>query len=260
MKVTLRRVVRSEWTKLRALRATWIVLGVTGLLVIGLAVAVGWSQHRATGRGEPPPTTGAAVGGALLGVDLLALVIGVFGVLAMTGEYASGLIRATLAAVPRRLPVLWAKAIALVGVSAPVMLAACLAALLASRLFLGPAGPSLGQPAVVRAAAGAAAATVAMGLIGLGIGAMLRHTAASITVLVVGMLIIPALLPAILPHSARDTVLPYVPTAAAQAMYSVGSGDNPFTALAPAAGAAVLAGWVALVLAGGAVVLRRRDA
>jgi hypothetical protein len=260
MKVTLPRVIHAEWTKLRGLRSTWIVLAGTALLVVGLAAAAGWSQHQDISKGGTPPDTAGTVGAALLGIDLLSLVIGVFGVLLMTGEYSSGLIRATLAAVPRRLPVLWAKAVALVAVAAPVMIAACLAALLASHAFLGVHGASLGDRGVLRAVFGAAAAAVATGLLGLGIGAILRHTAGAVTTLIAGTLVVPALLPLALPHSVRDHVVPYSPTAAAQAMYAIGTGNNPFKVLSPAGGALVLAAWIALVLAGGATVLHRRDA
>jgi ABC-2 type transport system permease protein len=260
VRVTLPRVIRAEWTKLRALRSTWIVLTITALLVVGLAAAAGGAQHRDVSKGAPPPTTAEVVGAALLGIDLLSLVIGVLGVLLMTGEYSSGLIRATVAAVPRRLPVLWAKAVVLVGVAAPVMVAACLAAVLASHAFLGADGASLGDRSVLRAVFGAAGAAVATGLLGLGVGATLRHTAGAITTLVAGTLVVPALLPAVLPHSVQDHVVPYSPTAAAQAMYAIGTGNNPFKVLPPAGGAIVLAVWIAVVLAGGAAVLHRRDA
>lgn len=260
MTVTLPRVVHAEWTKLRALRSTWIVLIGTGLLVVVLAGATGWAQHRDISQGGAPPTTAEAVGAALLGIDLLALVIGVFGVLLMTGEYSSGLIRATLAAVPRRLPLLWAKAIVLVAVAAVVMVAACLAALLASHAFLGAAGARLGDHGVLRAAFGAAGAAVGTGLLGLGIGAILRHTAGAITTLIAATLVVPALLPVVIPHSWRDHITPYSPTAAAQAMYQMGNGNNPFKVLSPGGGALVLALWIAVVLAIGAAILYRRDA
>jgi ABC-2 type transport system permease protein len=260
MRVTLPRVIHAEWTKLRALRSTWIVLTGTALLIVGLAAVAGWTQHRDISKGAAPPTTAEAVGAALLGIDLLSLVIGVFGVLLMTGEYSSGLIRATLTAVPRRLPVLWGKALALVAVAAPVMVAACLAALLASHAFLGADGASLGDRGVLRAVFGAAGAAVATGLLGLGVGTILRHTAGAITTLIAGTLIVPALLPVVLPHSVRDHIVPYSPTGAAQAMYAIGAGSNPFKVLSPAGGAIVLAVWIALVLAGGAAVLCRRDA
>lgn len=255
MRITFPRVIRAEWTKLRALRSTWIVLGATALLVAGLGGLVGWVQHRAA----TPPTRAEAVGGALLGVDLLSMVVGVFGVLQMSGEYGSGLIRATLTAVPRRLPVLAAKAVVQLAVTAPVMVVACLGALLASRAFLGADGQSLGDPTVLRAGFGAAAAAVATGLLGLGVGTILRHTAAAITTLVAAALVIPAVLQAALPQSVVDRFMPYVYTVAGQSMYAVG-GDNPFKILSPAAGAGVAALWVVATLVAGAVVLHRRDA
>jgi ABC-2 type transport system permease protein len=89
---------------------------------------------------------------------------------------------------------------------------------------------------------------------------MLRHTAGAITTLVAATLVVPALLPVVLPHSVEDSVAPYSPTAAAQAMYAIGTGNNPFKVLSPAGGAGVLAVWIVVVLAGGAAVLRRRDA
>src|SRR5262249_51667277 len=140
-----------------------------------------------------------------------------------------------------------------------VMVAACLAALLASHAFLGADGASLGDRSVLRAACGAAGAAVATGLLGLGVGVVLRHTAGAVTTLIAGTLVVPALLPVVLPHSARDHVVPYSPTAAARAMYAIGTGNTPFKVLSPAGGALVLAIWIAVVLAGGAAVLYRRD-
>jgi ABC-2 type transport system permease protein len=256
MRVTLPRVIHAEWTKLRALRSTWTVLGATSLLVVVFAGIVAWNQNRDAGN---PPSTADAVSGALLGIDLVSLVIGVFGVLLMSGEYGSGLIRATLAAVPRRLPVLWAKALVLSAVTAPVLLLTCLASLAVSRAFLGAGGPSLGDPAVLRAAFGAAGAAAGTGLLGLAVGTLLRHTAGAITTLVAAMLVIPALLPVALPDSVEKHIVPYVPTAAGQAMYSLGD-TNPFEMLSPGGGALVLGVWVVALLAGGAAVLHRRDA
>jgi hypothetical protein len=156
--------------------------------------------------------------------------------------------------------VLWAKAIVLIAIATPVMFLACLSALLLNQAFLGSDGASIGDPGVARALVGAAVAPVAMGVFGLGIGAMLRHTAAGITTYVVTVLVLPALLPAALPQSVGDDVLPYLPTVASQAMYSLSSSENPFRTFSPGASALVLAVWVVVVLAGGASVLARRDA
>lgn len=256
-RVTFGRVVRSEWTKLRALRSTWIMLGGVTVLVVALAGVVGWTAAR---EHEAAPTVAEAVGRAFFGIDLFSLVIGGFGVLLVTGEYRSGLIRATLTAVPRRLPVLAAKAVVLVAATTPVMLAVCFASFLVSQAFVDAGDRvTLGDPEVLRATFGAAAAPVALSLLGLGLGAVLRHTAGAITAYVAAILVVPLLLPAVVPDSAEEAVMPYVPTYAAVAMYDAG-GNAPYDQLSPAVSALVVAGWVVLLLAAGTAVLHRRDA
>ena len=258
-RVTLGGVFRSEWTKLRTLRSTWITLGAAALLTVGLSAAFGYGYNGAIQAGEVQPTTAEGLDVAFLALDLYALVIGVFGVLQMSGEYGSGMIRASLAAVPRRLPVLWAKALVLVAVTGVLSLVVCLASFLVSQAFAGSHGAALGDPGVARAILGAAAYPVAMGLLGLGLGAILRHTATALTVFVAALLIVPGLLPAALSEKVEDTVMPYVPVVAAQAMYAIEPG-GPFKMLSPGAGGAVLAAYVTAVLAGGAALLWRRDA
>jgi ABC-2 type transport system permease protein len=258
-RVTLGRVARSEWTKLRTLRSTWITLGAAALLTVGLSAAFGYGYNGAIQAGEVQPTTAEGIDVAFLGLDLYALVIGVFGLLQMSGEYGSGVIRASLAAVPRRLPVLWAKALILVAVTGVLSLVVCLASFLVGQAFAGSYGAALSDPGVPRAILGAAAYPVAMGLLGLGLGAILRHTATAITVFVTALLVIPGLLPAALSEKLEDTVMPYVPVVAGQAMYALEPG-GPFKMLSPGAGAAVLAAYVIAILAGGAALLWRRDA
>jgi hypothetical protein len=258
-KITFGRVVRSEWTKLRSLRSTWIILGATALLTIGLAGAIGRGEAMSVHGGEPAPSVADAVSAAFLPIDFFVLVIGVFGVLQMSGEYGTGLIRATLTAVPRRLPVLGAKALVQVAVTGPVMAMVSLASFLVCQAFLGDGGASLSDPGVPGAIVGAAACPVIMGLLGLGIGTMVRHTAGAITTLAAGLLIAPVLLGPVLPGDREDDIMKYVPTIAGQAMYSVDGGGGPFETLSPGASTAVLVGWAVLMLAGGAAVLRRRD-
>jgi ABC-2 type transport system permease protein len=258
-RVTLGGVLRSEWTKLRTLRSTWITLGAAALLTVGLSAAFGYGYNGAIQAGEVQPTTAEGLDVAFLALDLYALVIGVFGVLQMSGEYSSGMIRASLAAVPRRLPLLWAKALVLVAVTGMLSLAVCLASFLVSQAFAGNQGAALSDPGVPPAILGAAAYPVAMGLLGLGLGAILRHTATAITGFVAALLIVPGLLPAALSKSAEDAVMPYVPVVAAQAMYALEPG-GPFKLLSRGAGGAVLAAYVTAVLAGGAALLWGRDA
>jgi ABC-2 type transport system permease protein len=258
-RVTLGRVIRSEWTKLRTLRSTWITLGAAALLTVGLSAAFGHGYQGAIEAGEVQPTTAEGLDVAFLGLDLYALVIGVFGILQMSGEYGSGLIRASLAAVPRRLPVLWAKALLLLAVIGVLSLVVCLASFLVSQAFAGSHGAALSDPGVPRAILGAAAYPVAIGLLGLGLGAILRHTAIAITVFVATLLVLPAMLEAALSKAAQDTVMPYVPVVAGQAMYAL-EPSGPFKMLSAGAGGAVLAAYVLAVLAAGAALLRRRDA
>jgi hypothetical protein len=241
-RVTYPRVVRSEWTKLCALRSTWVVLAVVALLPAVLAAAIGARTHRAT------------LGDAFFGVDVSSLLLGVFGILTITGEYGSGLIRATFAAVPRRVPVLTAKALVLAGLSLPVLLAASTAAFWLNRSFAG--GSPAAEPGALRVTIGAAAAPVVLALLGLAMGSLVRHTAAAITLNVLTMLVLPAVLQAVLPRGPADDVVRYVPVAAAQALYAA---DNPFRMLSPGSAVLVLAGWLALLLTAGATVLRRRD-
>jgi ABC-2 type transport system permease protein len=149
------RVVRAEWTKLRALRSTrWCGL-IAVVLIVGLGAAI-------AGSGTPYHVSAAdsaakGISTALLGLLFAQLVVGVVGVLAFSGEYGTGMIRATLAVVPSRLPVLWAKVIVLVGLVLPVTLLCAVAdfftatAIESSR---GGSAISLTDPDVLRTVVG----------------------------------------------------------------------------------------------------------
>lgn len=240
------KVLQSEWTKLTSLRSNWLVLAGVPVAFTGLSALIG-----ANSSGPADPTL--AVGGGFL---LYALAIGVLGALMMTGEHQSGLIRSTLAAVPQRLPVLWAKAALLCFAVGPILVAAYFGAFLANQAFADDA-LSLGDPGIVRALFGAAGATIAAGLMGLALGTILRSTPASIAAYVVGLVVLPPVLLGALPAPAQDTLLPYFPTLALQGMFQVGEpGEAMF---GPGASGLVVLGWVILMLAGAAVVLRRRD-
>ena len=258
-RVTLPRVVRSEWTKLRSLRSTWIVLAVMAVLTVGLAAVGGWAYEQRIGDGEIVAAPGRAVGSAFLGLELLGVVLGVLGVLQMAGEYNSGLIRASLAAVPRRLPLLWAKTLVFVALTFPFMLAVCVASFVAVGIFAPTDTTSFSDDGVLRAVVGAAAYPVGIGLLGLGIGTLVRHTAGAVTTLVVTMLVVPAVVLA-LPASMSGDFGPYLPITAGQAMFGMGTGNEPVELLSPGDGALVLLGWTFVLLGAGALLLRHRDA
>ncbi|MCK2242674.1 MULTISPECIES: ABC transporter permease [unclassified Crossiella] len=243
--ITFPRVVRSEWTKLLSTRSAWLVLLGLPLALTLLAGTIGWQQrHR-------PATLTEAIGGGFL---LYALTFGIFGVLTMAGEHSSGLIRTTLLAVPRRLPVLWAKAVVLVAATLPALLAGYLGAFLAHQAF-ATRPLSLGDPGVLLAILGAAEATVLCAVFGLAVGTLIRGLAGAIGVFVLGLVVLPQALLGALPADLQDTVLPYLPTFALQAMFATGTGPL----LSPGWGTAVGLGWAILLLGGAAAMLRRRE-
>ena len=176
-------VTRMEWIKLRSLRSTWWTLAITVAGTIGIGVAVGLNTRNASGD-----LTNNALAGVVPGL----LLAGALGVLTMTSEYTSGMIRATLAAVPRRPLVLAAKAAVFGAVTLAVGEAASLISFFAGGATLrhGITAPALGQPGVLRAVVLSGAGYCLIGLLGLGLGAIIRHSAAAIAVLVGGVYVL----------------------------------------------------------------------
>ena len=246
--VALHRVVRSEWTKLRSLRSTWATLGLAALVALGLAAAIGSNLS----SGEPDGGFGADPTAAVLaGTGLAALVLGVLGALQVSGEYATGTITASLTAVPARWPVLSAKAVVLVAVVAPLALA-----LSAGSLWIGSLVVDGGLPFSWGAVLGSTGYLTAVALLGLGTAALLRRSAAAITVLVALVFVLPPLLP-LLPWGFVETATNYFPSAAGESLSATVAGT---AALSDAAAAGTLAAWALVPLLVGGVLLQRRDA
>ncbi len=172
-----------EWIKLRTLRSTWWTLAITLAGASAMAVVIGLNTKNAAGD-----LTNNALAGMVPGL----LLTGVLGVLIMTSEYTSGMIRATLAAAPRRLLVLAAKAAVFGGVTLVLGEAAAFTAFFAGGAALrhGITAPALTQPGVLRAVVLSGASFGLIGLLGLGLGAIVRHTAGAIGVLVGGVWIL----------------------------------------------------------------------
>ncbi|WP_155058883.1 ABC-2 transporter permease [Streptomyces blattellae] len=254
-KVNGRRVLRSEWAKLWSLRSTWItlILGLLFLLVFGLIIS--W-QFQA-GNLDSDFDTSKAVDLSLFGIPFAQLALGVLGVLVMAGEYSTGMIRSTLAAVPRRLPVLWSKA-GLYGLVAMLVTSAgaLVAFLIGSQIVSGTsAAQSLSDAGVARCLLGAGLYLGLIGVISVGLGALLRSVAGGISVLVGVFVLLPGLT-ALLPNSWEDNVSPYLPSNAGESIYTL---THDSTTLAPGAGLAVFLGWTVLTLAGATYRLKRND-
>jgi ABC-2 type transport system permease protein len=253
-----RDVARMEWLKLRSIRSTWWTLLIFAAAMIGLAIPIlihlNYGALSAADKATFDPTNDSFAG---LAVGQLAL--GVLGVLVMTGEFSSGMIRATFAAVPRRRLVLAAKAaiVAAVALVAGEILA--FAAFAAGELTLKGGAPhaALSQPGVLRAVLMAGAYPALVALMGLGFGALIRHTAGAICAVVGALFVLPLILVP-LGHSLQDAIGKFLPMVIA---------ENSITAvkvqpdtLAPGVGMLLLCAYAAVVLVAGGLALARRDA
>ncbi len=250
--------LRSEWIKLSTLRSTWLTLGaaVLGTIVVGAAAC--WDTNSSWGHlhdGELAHFN--AVDDSLTGVVLAQLAVAVLGVLVVTGEYATGMIRTTLAAVPRRAPVLWAKASIYAAMVAVAMLATTLVSFLVGQAFLQSHGTTLGAAHAVQSVVGAAFYLTTVAVIAVATGFIVRSTAGGISVIVGLLLVLPGI-GSVLPTSWQTHVLPYLPSNAGSALYTVNS--DQVTTLGVTASVITLFVWCAVAVAGAVLVLRRRDA
>jgi ABC-2 type transport system permease protein len=257
-RVTQLRVIVSEWTKFRSLRSTRYTLLATVGLTVGLAlaaailVAAQWGTMTAVSKATFQPLNVSLVG-ASIGV----MVIGVLGVLMMTSEYSTGLVSSTFAAVPKRLPVLWGKAAVYSIIALCVTVPAMLIAFFSTQAILSGDHVQIdfGHAGVARAVFGSALYLTIAGLLGLGLGGILRSTAAAVTSLTVILFVLPVLV-FILPAGLSNTISPYLPGNAGQAIMSIVPQAH---ALAPWVGLGVFAAYAFAALAGAAVLLVRRD-
>ncbi|MFJ9817721.1 ABC transporter permease [Streptomyces sp. NPDC101151] len=258
-RVTGRRVLASEWAKLWSLRSTWITLGLGLLFLIafGLIAASRYKSGVGSGHMDRDFARSTAVSLSLFGTNFAQLALGVLGVLVTAGEYSTGMIRSTLAAVPRRLPVLWSKA-AVFGLVALVIgtLGVFVAFLFGSRIVDGtPAAMDLSHAGVLRSLLGAGLYLGLVGVIGTALGSLLRSVAGGISVLVATLMLIPGLA-TLLPSSWKDNISPYLPSNAGESMFAL---THDATSLSPGAGLLVFLGWTALALSGAAYRLLRSD-
>ena len=247
-------VARMEWIKLRTLRSTWWTLAITVVGAVAIAIAVGVNTKNPDGD-----LTNNALAGLIPGL----LFAGVLGVLVVTSEYTSGMIRATLAAIPRRPWVLAAKAAVFGAVALIMGEAATFVSFFAGGAALrhGIHAPALGQPGVLRAVVLSGAGFCLIGLLGVGLGAIIRHSAAATAALVGGVYILAQVIgfvtraaagymPIIIVGNSLSTTKPESCSATGQCPHF----------LSAWAGLGVLCLYAAVALAIGGWLLARRDA
>ncbi|HEX4091743.1 MAG TPA: ABC transporter permease subunit [Trebonia sp.] len=260
LKVTQARVLASEFTKFRSVRSTVWTLLVAVVLMIGLSAlfsAVTASEYHTFSPADRASFN--PVSTSLGGVMFAVVAFGVLGVLMISGEYSTGMIRSSLTAVPRRLPVLWGKLAVFAGVIFSVSLVASVIS-----FFLGQAlldahhlGVSIGAPGALRSIIGAALYLTVAGMIGVAFGALLRNTAAGIATFAGIFFVIPPLT-GLLPAAISDHLTQYLPSYAGEAVW--GGARGVTDALSPWTGFALLCGYAVVLIAAAAVRLRRADA
>ena len=264
-RLTFPRIVRSEWIKLTSLRSTVWSLGLIAVLGIGMSLAMaslgGWEAS------TPDPNLVLTI--TTVGVAFGQLIAAVLGVLVVSGEYSTGMIRSTLAAVPTRLPVLAAKTLVLFVLVTVVGAVTVFGAWAATYPLLATNNMAvgLGELEFTVALLGTAAYLGLTAVFALGVGTLLRSAAGGIAAALGVILVIPMIMPLL--AMAFDWVTdlaPYMFSSAGAAMSSIAADSqaaaNPLQPeqLEPWLGGVVVLIWTAVSLAVGAITLRRRDA
>jgi ABC-type transport system involved in multi-copper enzyme maturation permease subunit len=252
-------VVRSEFTKFRSVRSTYATLAAAFVAAAGLGplqCALYASRYPNVEADEKLEFSAAHL--SLNGILLAQLAIGVLGVLLISSEYKTGMIRATLAAVPQRRTVLAAKALVFTVVTLVVSEIACFIAFFAGQAFLANKGLNahLSDPGVLRAVIGGGLYLAVLGLLALALGTAIRHSAGAIATLAGILFVLPGIVSA-LPRATQDAINQYLPSNAGQQIFALRI--DPHT-LQPWAGLGVFCIYAAAALAAAAILLRRRDA
>jgi ABC-2 type transport system permease protein len=256
------RLMLAEWTKIRSVRSTvWALvllvildLGFTALFT-GLTVGQ-WSHTDAQGRASVMADPAGTILGS--GFFLSQLTVCVLGVMVVASEYSTGMIRASLLAVPRRLPMLAAKSVVFTLLILVIGTAVSFGSFFIGAPILHSKAPvSLGDPGVLRAVVGGGLYLAMLGLFALALGAIIRHTAAGITG-VIGFVLVLAPLAALLPGSIGKHIHAYLPSEAGHLIGQAHQGQHDL--LTPWQGYGVFAIWTALLLVIAAVQLKSRDA
>jgi len=265
--VTFPRTLHSEWLKFWSLRSTYWAIGATivAMVLMSLLMAVGLSQSAEAGFDAGLDST-MVIG---LTYSMAQLVIAVLGVLMISGEYSTGMIRSTLTAVPARTPALVAKAIVIVVVSFVVgVVGVALSYLVTMPMLSGVGGAAdVGDPDTLRMFWGSGLYLAAVGLFGLSIGALLRHSAGAIATVLGILLLLPIVVQ--LAMGALDWLAdayPYLPTTAGERIVAIDSPGMDMATMGlpalldPWAGLGVFAIYIAVAFLAAALLLRRRDA
>jgi ABC-2 type transport system permease protein len=256
-------LLRAEWTKIRSVRSTlwsllaFIVVAIGFSALVASVISADWNKpgnHSNHIMLHTDPT--AVLFGPGLGLGQLAM--GVLGVIVISSEYSTGAVRSSLLAVPRRLPMLAAKAVVfdildlVASVITVLVVFFVTTAILRSHVSI-----TLSQPGVTRAVIGAMLYLAVLGPFALAIGGLIRHTAGAIATVVALILVVPPLV-SLIPGTIANHIHGYLPTVAGQLIAQ--TAEQPGDVLSPWQGFGVFCAWTAVLLAACGWLLVRRDA
>ena len=272
-RVTFGRVLRGEWIKFRTLRSTVWTVVITAVVMVGLALMMAAivrtmvdTPEMAEGMSQDPGLQAIGLTGTTIvsfGYSFGALAVGVLATLIVTSEYSTGTVRSTFAAVPRRLPVLWAKLVVIVLTTAVVVAVALVIAFVSTAPLLEDAGMSvdLSDPEQVRALVGCVLYLATVAAFALAVGTLMRHSAGAIFTIVAIFFVVPLIFSIVVQASDAawtDWVNKLLPSVAGERIISRGAETDAL--LDPWVGYAVLAGYTVVLLVAAAITLKRRDA
>ncbi|WP_369391884.1 ABC transporter permease [Streptomyces sp. CG1] len=255
--MTAVQVIRSEWTKIRSVASTvWTLsLAVVVTIALGMLIsAFSRSQLDSMPVQDRPAFDPTYVSFAGMSLGQLAMIV--FGVLVVSNEYSTGMIRVSLAAVPQRATFLFSKIAVATGLALVVGLCTSFAAFFLGQAVLGPHHARIGDPGVLRAVLGGGLYMTLIAMFSMGVAAMLRSPMLSLGILMPFFFLISSVLGGVdatkkigrfLPDQAGSRIMQVVPRA----------DDVPY---GPWGGLGIMVLWVIAALAGGYVLLRRRDA
>ncbi|GAA3296135.1 ABC transporter permease [Streptomyces cinereospinus] len=251
------RVVRSEWTKIRSVASTVWTLSLAVVVTVGLGMlisALSRNEFQAAdeGRRSFDPTFVSFAG---MSLGQLAMIV--FGVLVVSNEYSSGMIRASLAAVPQRGTFLFSKIAVATLLALAVGMATGFAAFFLGQAVLGDLRADLGDPGVLRAVLGAGLYMTLITVFSMGVATMLRSPMLSLGVLMPFFFLISTILGNV---SATRAFGRYLPDQAGSRIMQVVVPAGDDTPYGPWGGLGIMVLWVVAALAGGLLLLKRRDA
>ncbi|WP_405595334.1 ABC transporter permease [Streptomyces sp. NBC_01092] len=258
MSTVVTQVIRSEWTKIRSVASTVWTLSLAVVVTIALGMLIsGLSANEFDNLSERDRLSFDPTFISFAGMSLGQLAMIVFGVLVVSNEYSTGMIRASLAAVPRRGTFLFSKIAVATGLSLAVGLATSFVTFLLGQAMLGEHRAEIGDPGVLRAVFGGGLYMTLIAMFSMGVAAMLRSPMLSLGILMPFFFLVSNILGNV---SATEKIGRYLPDQAGSKIMQVVTpvdGDTPY---GPWGGLGIMVLWVIAALVGGYATLKKRDA